>query len=95
MASKPYNLDDDISESFRFIVKGYEYDMRQMTTEEIDEFRDVKDEKQIREHLYQFITPVAKDTPEFPEIAKKMLAKQWLKFVEMIKVEMTGDNANN
>lgn len=92
---KIHNLDDDVRESFRFQIKGYEYMFRQMNTEEIDEFRQIKEDKEIREYLYQFIDKTKEDEPEFREIAKKMIAPNWTKFMAMVVFEMTGKDVSN
>lgn len=91
---KVYDLDQDVQETFRFTLKGYAYDFRQMTTEEIDEFQSKKNDKEIREYLFTFITPVEEKSPKFTEISKQMIAPHWVKFLEMIKTEMAG-NGNN
>lgn len=88
---KKYDLDEDVRESFHFTLKGYEYEFRQMTTEEIDEFSNTKDDKEIRKFLYSFITPVKTDSPTFEVLSKQMIAPHWKNFVHMIKVEMAGD----
>jgi len=85
---KTYNLDEEVKESFHFTIKGHEYEFRQLTTEEIDAFQNMKGDKEIREHLYQFITPSSKDAPDFPEMAKQMLAPHWKNFIKMVRVEM-------
>lgn len=85
-----YNLDDDVKESFHFTIKGHEYEFRQLTTEELDAFQNIKNDKDIREYLYQFITPVLKESPEFKEITKQMLTPHWRNFLNMVKAEMSG-----
>lgn len=89
---KAYNLDEDVKESFRFILKGYEYDFRQMTTEEIDKFQTLKEEKEQREFLFSFITPVDEKSPTFEEVSKRMYAKNWRNFLTMVTTEMGGNN---
>lgn len=89
--TKKYNLDEDVRESFRFSVKGHEYDFRQMTTEEIDNFQKLKGEREIREYLYTFVTPVNKESPAFTDLSKKMIAPHWRNFIKMVKVEMMGE----
>lgn len=85
---KKYNLDDDVHESFHFTIKGHEYSFRQLTTEEIDAFQNMKGDKEIREYLYQFVTPIQKDSPSFVDMAKQMLAPHWKNFITMVKTEM-------
>lgn len=84
----PYNLDEDVRESFQFNLKGHLYNFRQLTTEEIDQFQNLKGDKEIREWLYQYITPVEEASPKFDEIAKLMVAGNWKNFIKMVKVEM-------
>lgn len=90
---KKYNLDDDVNESFGFSIKGQEYKFRQLTTEEIDNFQGMKSDKEIREYLYQFITPISEKAPAFEEMAKQMLAPHWKNFLTMVKTEMGIENA--
>ena len=91
---KVYDLDKDVSESFRFTLKGHEYIFKQMTTEEIDEFQQKKGDKEIREYLYTFITPAKDGSPKFDEMAKQMTAPHWTNFLHMVQVEMTGNESN-
>ena len=90
--NKTYNLDEDVRESFRFILNGNEYEFKQLTTEELDAFQKIINEKktdsELREYFYQFITPVNKDTPPFDEISKQMLTPHWKNFITMVKTEM-------
>lgn len=86
--SKTYNLDEEVKESFRFSIKGHEYDFRQLNTEELENFQGMKGDKEIREYLYQFITPVKEDSPAFTAMAKQLLAPHWRNFINMVKVEM-------
>lgn len=89
--NKSYNLDDDVRESFEFTIKGHTYQFRQLTTEEIDAFQKMTGDKEIREHLYQFVSPISKDAPAFTEMAKQMLAPHWKNFIIMVKTEMGVD----
>lgn len=97
MATPLYNLDENIYEYFEFIVKGHRYKFRQLNTEELKELQTLakgNDEDKIQEYLFQFITKVDADTPEFPEIAKKMITKQWIKFRKMLVSEMSDEQSN-
>lgn len=87
---KIHNLNEGIEESFNFLVLGYEYNFRQMTTEELDAFATLTDKsnKEVREYLYQFVSPVGEKTPPFSETAKKMLTPHWVAFLNMVKSEM-------
>ncbi len=84
----PYNLDEDVRESFQFKLKDHLYNFRQLTTEEIDQFQNLKGDKEIREWLYQYITPVDEKSPKFKDMAKVMVAGNWKNFIKMVKVEM-------
>lgn len=93
--NKTYNLDEDVRESFRFTLKGHEYEFKQLTTEELDEFqkfvREKKNDTELRMYFYQFITPVSKDAPQFEDISKQMLTPHWKNFITMVKTEMGMD----
>lgn len=90
--NKTYNLDEDVRESFRFVLKGHEYDFKQLTTEELDAFQkfvqEKKNDSELREYFYQFITPVSKESPSFQDISKQMLTPHWKNFITMVKTEM-------
>ena len=90
-----HNLDEGIQEYFEFIVKGHTYRFRQLNTEEIEDIAKVDFEKEdARKYLYRFISKVDPKSPDFEAIANKMIAPQWVKFQEMIKVEMGLDGNN-
>lgn len=91
---KQYNLDEDVKESFRFTIKGHTYEFRQLNTEEIDKFQNIKEEKAIREYLFSFITPVDASSPSFEDVSKQMLAPHWKNFVNMVRVELSGNGSN-
>ncbi len=95
MSDQPYNLDDGVSETFHFTVKGHEYIFRQMNTEEVETFQGMKGDKEIREFLYKFITKVRDDSPEFSEMAKQLTTPHWGNFMRMVVTEMTGKNGNS
>jgi hypothetical protein len=86
-----HNLDESIVESFEFIVKGYKYKFRQPNTEELEELAKLgSDEKKSQEFLFSFISKVDESSPEFPEVAKKMIAPHWVAFRKMIQSELGG-----
>lgn len=88
MAQQIHNLDDSVVEYFEFIVKGHNYRFRHMTMEELEQLKAVEsDEKKSKEYLYSFITKVNETSPDFPEIAKKMITPQWVRFRKMIQTE--------
>lgn len=86
--NKDYKLDEDVSESFQFTIKGHAYSFRQLNTEELEKFQGTKGDKEVREYLYQFITPINETSPQFPEMAKQMIAPHWKNFIKMVKAEM-------
>lgn len=86
-----HNLDEQIVEYFDFILKGHTYRFRHLTIEELEKVQELKDnEKELRLYLFQFIDKVNPESPDFPEIAKKMIAPQWMKFAEMLKAEFSA-----
>lgn len=88
MNNKIHNLDEGVVEYFEFIVKGYKFKFRQLTTEEMETLRDFKDdEEKVKEYLYSFITRTDESSPEFSEVAKKMFPTQWNKFRSMLEAE--------
>lgn len=92
---KIHNLDNEVRETFKFTIKGHTYEFRQMTTEEIDNFQNIKTDKEIREYLYSFITKIDPEGPEFTEIAKQMIAPHWRNFMNMVIAEMGGKDGSS
>lgn len=85
-----HNL-DTVAEYFEFIVKGHNYRFRHMNTEELEGLKAIeKDDQKSKEYLYSFITRVNETSPEFSEIAKKMITPQWVRFRKMIETEFSG-----
>lgn len=93
MDSKVYNLDEGIQEYFEFIIKGNKYKFRHLNTEEMEKFRDVaEDEEKAKTFLFDFISKENEDSPDFSEIAKQMIAPQWIKFRKMLFSEMSDES---
>lgn len=93
MDQKIINLDDNVSEYIEFTLKGHKYKFRQLTTEEIDAFQNVKgSDKESREYLYQFVSPVDEGTPPFEELAPKMLLQHWKNFLKMVTSVVDGNS---
>jgi len=91
MANKIHNLDEAVVEFFDFIIKGHTYRFRHMNTEEMTEMKTlVGDEEKTKDYLFKFISKIDDSSPEFTEIAKKMLSPHWNKFAEMLKSEVNG-----
>jgi hypothetical protein len=88
-----HNLDDGVQEYFEFILKGHTYRFRHLNTEEIEHLRKIDgDDKKVKEYLFQFITKVKEDAPEFPVVSQQMLTPHWIKFKKMIQAEMGDAN---
>ena len=89
--NKVHNLDENIRESFDFVVKGHTYSFKQLNTEEMSEMRSLKGgDGLLEKFLYKFITPIDDKSPQFSDIAKKMISPQWTKFTEMVEAEFKG-----
>lgn len=87
--SQTHNLDEGVSETFNFVVKGHEYTFRHLNTEEMEEARKIAtDEEKAKAFLYQFISKVKPESPDFSEVAKGMITSQWKNFRAMLKVEI-------
>lgn len=87
-----YNFDQDVYEYVDFVMKGLNYKLRLLNTEELQEYgRLVKsgNEQEVESYLYSFIESVDHNIP-FVETAKKLLPVQLSKFTEMIYAELTG-----
>lgn len=91
MSTSDYDLDENVKETFKFTLKGVQYEFRQMTTEEIDKFSKIKDDIEIRQHLFEFVTPVDPESESFEQASKKMTAPHWKNFVKMIRTEMGAE----
>lgn len=84
-----HNLDDGVSESFEFQVRGHSYVFRHLTTEEMQGMQKLEG-KELEEYLYQFISkkdPADSATPDFKEVAKTMITPQWNNFKKMVMTE--------
>lgn len=89
---KVYNLNESVAEFFEFEVNGHHYRFRHMNTEELEELQKIeKDDKKSKEFMFSFIDKVDQSSPDFPEVAKKMIAPQWVRFREMIQTEFGGN----
>lgn len=90
MVTLIHNLDESVQEYFEFSVGGHTYRFRQLNTEDSYRYNDMKEtakREDLEAFLYSFITPVGKDSPPFPEVAKKMILPQWRNFNKMIEAE--------
>lgn len=83
-----YDLDKETPEFFEFIVGGNTYKMVYPTSEQIEEIRNLKNEKERGEKTLAFITPVTENAPDIEEALKKKNIKAYQKFYEMIETEM-------
>ena len=95
---KIIDLDEGYEEYFTFRIKGHEFTFRQPTTDELEvisKAENEKDFKKQRELFYPFIEPVKEDGPKFPDIVGKITLKHWLRFFEMVKVELGLKDGNN
>lgn len=91
MPAKIHNLDESVQEYFEFVVNKYSYRFRHMNTEELEELKAVSgDEEKSRIFMYRFIEKVDPASPDFAEVAKKMLVPQWVNFKKMITSEFGG-----
>lgn len=91
-----HNLDEGLLEYFDFIVKGHTYRFRHPNTKEMEKMKDVKaDEAASRAQLFQFITTVSEDAPEFSTIVDDLTVPYWKRFNEMIRKEMGLDGQEN
>lgn len=89
-----YDLNDNVEDSFSFILGGFTYNMRYPTVEELENVQTAlkkaqedEDTKTIMDQMYQFISPVDKDAPSISETMKKQNLPVIKKFNEMIKTE--------
>ena len=92
-----YNLNDNVQESFEFILGGFTYKMKFPTVEETEAVQAVlqeaeksKDTSKVLEQMYQFISSDNKEAPAIGDILKKQSIKVIQNFNEMIKTEFGG-----
>jgi glycerol-3-phosphate cytidylyltransferase-like family protein len=92
-----YNLNDNVSDSFEFILGGFTYKMRYPTVEETEQVQEVlkKAEKDgdssiILEQMYQFISCEDEKAPKIDEALKKQTLPVIKNFNEMIKAEFSA-----
>lgn len=92
MDNKIHDLDEGVVEYFDFKVFGHTYRFKHLNTEEVQAIQAMgEDGAKVQEYLYKFISPVDKDAPDFPEIAKRMTIPHFQKFQKMIRVEFGID----
>ena len=97
-----YNLSDNVNDSFNFSIKGMEYSMRYPLVSEIEELqtktksfekrkadgKDVtKEEKEIENFMYSFVSPTTADAPPIKELLEKQNIKVMQNFQTMFKTE--------
>lgn len=88
MATQIHNLDEGISEYFEFILFGKKYRFRYMTSEEIEELRNIGDDgNKTQEYFYKFVSAIDDDAPKIQDVSKKMTVPHLLAFQKMIKQE--------
>ncbi len=88
--AQTYNLSDGIEESFEFNIKGHNYLLKYLTTEEFDEMNKIigeNDSEKLNVFLEQFITKKDPASPSFTEVQRKMIAPEWKNFRKMIAEE--------
>jgi len=92
-----YNLNDNVAESFEFILGGFTYKMKYPTVEETEAVQAVlqeaeksQDTSKVLEQMYQFISSDNKEAPAIGDILKKQSIKVIQNFNEMIKTEFGG-----
>lgn len=91
MPNAPYNL-DEVQEYFQFTAGGKVYKFKHLTTEELQEFVNMKDDNEkSTEYMMQFISSDDPDAPPFKEVYKKFITPQLVKFQEMIRTEFGGN----
>lgn len=90
--SKVHNLSTGVSDSFKFIIRDFEYSFRYLNTEEMTEFIESlnKKDKNLENLIFKYITPLNEKSPEFSEIYKKMIVPEIRAFNEMITSEFKG-----
>ncbi len=89
MSQNLHNLDENVTESFGFILGGVEYQMKYPTTEEIQAISDIETQKEDGKTDSQAAKKQEKllmdlITPDFSEAYKKMNVKQLRTFNTMI-----------
>lgn len=88
--SEVHNL-DDVQQYFEFVVNSHKYRFRYMTVEEAETMQNMSnDEAKLRDFLYSFISKVDEASPNFEDVAKKMITPQWIRFRKMIETEFKG-----
>jgi len=92
-----YNLNDNVSDHFEFVLGGFTYQMKYPTVEETEKVQDVlkkakenDDSAEILEQMYQFISSEDKEAPPISEALKKYNIKVIQNFNEMIKAEFSA-----
>lgn len=89
MASQPYNLDQDVQESFKFIFGGVTYIFKHLNTEQMDELLKFRqDPNKFIDYVIQFITPEDPKALPFKEARMKMLAPHMKNFNKMLIAEL-------
>lgn len=89
MVSQPYNLDQDVQESFKFTLGGFTYIFKHLNTEQMDELLEFRsDPKKFIDYVVEFISPEDPKAPPFKEARLKMLAPHIKNFNKMLIAEL-------
>jgi len=89
--NKVYDLNESVQEYFEFQVGGVNYRFRHLNTEDLEHLKEIEtDEKKSKEFMFSFIDKVDASSLDFSEVAKKMIAPQWIRFRKMIETEFGG-----
>lgn len=93
-----YNLNDNVQDSFSFVLGGFTYQMRYPTVEETESVQEAlkkaeeqKDTEEVMGLMYQFISSEDKEAPAIAEAMKKQNIKVIQNFNAMIKAEFSGE----
>lgn len=89
-----YNLNDNVSDHFEFILGGHTYKMKYPTVEETEQVQDALKKAQesnnnesVLKIMFQFISSDDKEAPSFDEAIKKQNIKVIQNFSQMIEAE--------
>lgn len=94
-----YNLNDNVQDSFEFILGGFTYQMRYPTVEETESMQEAiqkaesgNKNKEILDAMCGYISSTDSGAPDIAEALKRQNIRVIRNFTEMIKSEFGSSN---
>ncbi len=86
-----HNLDENLGDSFEFILEGNKYSMRYPSSIELRKILEEKDEKTLVDKLLGYITS-GEGSPSFQEALDNSNVRKSKRFLKMVREELTSED---